>query len=224
MIIEIKSCLRGQLYEKIIVYLQILRNRSPVTLQMFQCTESDDLVLFFVPQPQDEKTKTMQQRYRLHRLKQRYFLLHFIQTVVRYARAEMMNVMEADVAAEELKDFRKFVVRTPLQCGFEEIPLFVMLPVRIIELVLHVKEPQSEHPREPDHREHNANEGNKSDQHAHPGSDRDKRNGRPMHASFFPRTGMVRRKPVSNIEHHQRSGKDHRHRIPVDAVHKAFPP
>ena len=180
--------------------------------------------LFLIPQPQHEKSQTGEKRYRFHGLKQRHFVLHGVESVVRNARIEVMDVMKSDIAAEELQYLRKFVKGTTFQRRVEKVPLRVMFPIRLIKLVLHVEEPYAECAGHPQRRQHNADKRNESDQKTYPGRYRRNGGGGIMNAPFFPRTGVFRRETVCNDKHCQRADDEHADRIPVDAVPQASVP
>ena len=66
-----------------------------------------------------------------------------LEVVVRNLRAEMMQVVIADVPREPLENAREFVERTPLQCRRRVVPVLSPLPIGVLELVLHVKQPDA---------------------------------------------------------------------------------
>ena len=66
------------------------------------------------------------------------------QLVVGDARIQVVDVVEADVAAEPLQNRRKLVIRAALQPGFEEVPVFVPLPEGAREVVLHIEQPDAD--------------------------------------------------------------------------------
>src|SRR5690606_38096693 len=63
-----------------------------------------------------------------------------LEMVVRHAGAEMVDVVEADVAAEELEDAREPVEGAALESGIHVVPVVASLPVHPVELVLHVEQ------------------------------------------------------------------------------------
>ena len=62
-----------------------------------------------------------------------------LQIVVGYPRADMMNVMHADMARNPLQDPGQLVMRAALQSGPQGIPCFVAGPIYPFELMLDVK-------------------------------------------------------------------------------------
>ena len=68
-------------------------------------------------------------------------LMATLEIIIRNARAQMMNMVETDVAGKPLQNLRQLVERATLQSGSREIPLVTALPVNPLELMLHVKQP-----------------------------------------------------------------------------------
>ena len=66
-----------------------------------------------------------------------------LEVIVRDARAEVVNVVKADVSGEPLENFWEFVKRAALECCGGKIPIVFALPVNTFELVLHVEEPDA---------------------------------------------------------------------------------
>ena len=62
-----------------------------------------------------------------------------LQVVVGDTRAEMVDVMIADVAREPLQQAGQLVIRTAGHRGHRIIPLFVPLPINPFILMLHIK-------------------------------------------------------------------------------------
>ena len=73
--------------------------------QLPELSVADELTAFFVPKPVAERFETGEQRDGFHRLKQWLGVMAFLQVVIGNARAEMVDVMEPDVAGEPLQDF-----------------------------------------------------------------------------------------------------------------------
>src|SRR5208283_4140822 len=76
---------------------------------------ADQLVPLFIPETEGEGFETGEQCDGLHGLKQRLGLVALFQVIIRYPRAEMMDVMKPDVAREPLQYLGQFVERTALQ-------------------------------------------------------------------------------------------------------------
>ena len=54
-----------------------------------------------------------------------------------------MDVVDADIAGEPAQHERQVVMRRAVQCGMLELPLFAFRPVRLLELVLDVEQPDA---------------------------------------------------------------------------------
>ena len=67
----------------------------------------------------------------------------FLQFVIGYLRAEVMNVMEANVACEPLQNFGKFIKGATVHTGVEETPILVAFPIGRLKVVLHVEQPHA---------------------------------------------------------------------------------
>ena len=99
------------------------------------------LAPLFIPETEREGFKAGKQRYGFNRLKQRLRFVAFLEMIIRNARAEMVNVMKANVAGEPLQQFGKFVKRAAIQRGRGVIPILAAFPVNSLELMLNIKQP-----------------------------------------------------------------------------------
>ena len=66
-----------------------------------------------------------------------------LQVVIRDARAEVMNVMKADIPRKPLKYFGKFVKGASFKRCLCVIPIITSFPVDTIKLVLHIEQPNT---------------------------------------------------------------------------------
>jgi len=67
----------------------------------------------------------------------------FLEVIIRNGRAEVVDVVKADVAGKPLEDFRQFIERAALERGSAVIPISAAFPVDVFELVLDVKQPNA---------------------------------------------------------------------------------
>ena len=104
---------------------------------------ADQFSASFIPQAKGKGLQASAEREPFYRLEERLRLMGSLGAVVRNSRTEMMDMMKADVSAEPLKNFRKFVVRTALQGSLGKVPILSPLPVDIFKLMLHVEKPHS---------------------------------------------------------------------------------
>ena len=75
----------------------------------FELAVADQPVLLFIPETESERFQAPQQRDGFDGLKQRLRFVAFLQVIIRNARAEMMNVMKADIAGKPLQDSRQLI-------------------------------------------------------------------------------------------------------------------
>lgn len=83
-----------------------LSDVPPVLLpaKLARAVVADQLATLFIPETEGEGFQTGEQRDRLDALEQRVGAVASLEIVVRDARAQMVNVMRADVAREPLQD------------------------------------------------------------------------------------------------------------------------
>ena len=84
-----------------------------------------------------------EERDRFHARENFVRVVAFFQLVVWNPWAQVMDVVETDVASEPLQDLGKFVERAAQQRGGRVVPLFMVVPVNVLELVLHVEHPDA---------------------------------------------------------------------------------
>jgi len=64
---------------------------------------ANQLAALFVPEPESERLKAGEERDGFHSLKQRLGLVTLLKMIVRNPRAEVMDVMEANVPGKPLE-------------------------------------------------------------------------------------------------------------------------
>lgn len=67
----------------------------------------------------------------------------FAQAIVRYLAADVMDVVEANMARQPVQHRRQIVEGAALQRCYMEIPIRAGRPIGVLELVLNVKQPQA---------------------------------------------------------------------------------
>ena len=102
-----------------------------------------------VPEAQRKGFKAGQQRDGFHGLEKWLGTVAFLEIVIRYPRAQMVNVMKANIAGEPLENLWQFIERTTLQRRGRIVPFAGPLPIDALELMLHVEQP---HTRRTGHR------------------------------------------------------------------------
>ena len=188
-----------------------------------QVAVADEPAFLLIPQPERERLEAADERDGLHRLKQRLGLVAFLEVVVRNARAQVVDVVEADVAREPLQHLRQLVERTALERGRDVVPVARPFPVHAIELVLHVEEPDA---GGAGHRhDHQLNEEvrldpeDRAERGRHPG---DAQVG-PEHRVAVAPICVVAREPELNQEHIERPDHEEDDRIAREAVREPLP-
>ena len=101
----------------------------------------NQLLTFFIPETEGEGFQAPKEGHRFDRLEKRLGFVAFFQVIIRYARAKMVDVMEANVAGKPLQHSRQLVERTPLHGGGCVIPFLIPLPINTLELMLDVEQP-----------------------------------------------------------------------------------
>ena len=83
----------------------------------------------FVPQLEANRAQPVPQRQARHRAEDRLLVVRVLQVVVGDLRIQVMDVVEADVAGEELQYAGQAKVRAPAQRGVREAPFLGAVPV-----------------------------------------------------------------------------------------------
>src|ERR1700690_3918868 len=87
----------------------------PLAAQGAQVAVANQLAPLLVPEPKRERLEAGEESDWLHGLEQRFSPMTLLEVVIGDARAEVMDVMEADIAREPLQHLGQFVKRTALQ-------------------------------------------------------------------------------------------------------------
>ena len=94
---------------------------------------------FLIPQIEPQRFQARPYAQRRNGANFRHFVVAALQVVVGDARAQVMDVVQADIPRKPLQHFGQFVVRTPLQRRFEAIPRCIPRPVDVAKLVLDIE-------------------------------------------------------------------------------------
>ncbi len=89
---------------------------------------------------------------------------HLRQTVIGDAAVEVMDVMHADIGREPAQRRGQIVMRTAVQRRFLQIPFRIGVPNRVLELVLHIEQPNADRGGEKRDRKMNEQDGFDADQ------------------------------------------------------------
>ena len=121
----------------------VSRGGSLLAAEFAKVAVADESLILLVPKSVAESFQAAAKGDGFDAVEKRMSFVAAFEVIVRNARAEMVNVMEADVTGKPLEDFREFVERTALQCGCGVVPLVATLPIGVFKLMLHVKEPDT---------------------------------------------------------------------------------
>jgi len=185
--------------------------------------ETHEDMFIFVPKTKPERVETGKESNGCYRPEERDFFLTLAQRIIRYSRAEMVDVMKADVAAEPPEDFRKPIERTSLEGRIEEAPLMMSRPIDSPVLMLNVEKPKAGSAGNPYRRQEDENQWNESDTITDDGDDQRQRNIRPQHALSLSGSGIAGRETVRNQKHEERSDHKHHQRVSVETIDEAAP-
>ena len=106
--------------------------------------EPNQFLRLLVPQPQRNTFQAGEQRDGVHLLELRVLVVALLQRVVGDARAEVMNVVQADIAGEPPQQPGQLEIGAAAQSSRGEIPVGAVLPIGILKLVLNVKQPDAD--------------------------------------------------------------------------------
>ena len=134
-------------------------------------------------------------------------------------------MVHADIGREPVQQRGQVVMRAAIQGRFMQVPLAVVLPCRVFELVLHIEEPDAGRGREKHDRKMHEQECFNADEPAERGGDQcDSEIGRhaagpglPAAAHQADRQAILEKEQIggADAEHHQR--------MPVELVHQPAP-
>ena len=114
--------------------------------------EGDQALAVLVPELQSHGAQAVPQGEGRHIAEDHVLVVGTLEVVVGNAGTEVVNVMEADVAGEELKDLGQLQVGAPAERRVGVGPAVGALPVGVLELMLHVEEPHAGRTGEPEDR------------------------------------------------------------------------
>ena len=107
-------------------------------------TVADQPAPLFIPETEGEGLQAGEQRDGFDGLEQWLRLMAFFEVIIGNSRAEMMDVVKADVAREPLQYLRQFVERTALQRRSRVVPFIAAFPVHSLELMLDIEQPEAD--------------------------------------------------------------------------------
>src|SRR5437870_5779599 len=108
---------------------------------MAHFTKRNEPPATFIPKHETHATEALKQRQSTHAVKLGMVAQRLRQAVIGNAAAKVVHMMRADVRREPAQNSRQVVIGASLQSRFVQAPFPVMGPERILELVLHVEQP-----------------------------------------------------------------------------------
>ena len=137
-----------------------------------------------------------------------------------------MQVVNADVAGEPHQGLRQIVEGASVQGGLGMRPVGLMLPMGVLELVLHIKQPDADGGADEDNRQLNGEE--RADANGVDQQCRDRHQAKIGQERASPGHGAsahrAERQPVSQDEEIGRSQSEHDDRMPVKPITQSATP
>ena len=79
---------------------------------LFEMTKPNQLFVLLIPEPERKRSEAREKRKRFYLLKHEIRLMTSLRIVVGNPRAQMVDVMIADITGEPLHNLRQFIKRT----------------------------------------------------------------------------------------------------------------
>ena len=111
--------------------------------QLFGLAKRDKLATIFIPKDEVNAAKTFHDGDAADIAELRIVFQHFRKPVTGNPRGQMMHVMNADIARHPAQHARQHVMRRTMQRGLCKLPLGTGRPMRFLELMLHVEQPDA---------------------------------------------------------------------------------
>ena len=108
--------------------------------------ERDETAALFVPQLQANRADALPEGEDRDLVEDLVVVVRALEVVVRDARVQVVDVVQADVPGEELQRLRQVQVGAALERRLGVAPVLGTLPVDVLELVLHVEQPDAGRP------------------------------------------------------------------------------
>ena len=175
---------------------------------------------FGVSHSHKRKNKDLQAMLKGQRLdlEGRVFIVTFLQLVIGDPRAEVVDMMETNIACEPLQHLRKLIERTAIHASVEELPLCVAFPVGGVKVMLHVEEPDTRAAGDQHDGHFHQQEGRPANLQHDPADHGGDGNVRPDHAAAFALARALFQKAMRNCEDDQRTHSEQDHRAAHDAI------
>ena len=188
--------------------------------------EADEAALLFVPQGERQATQALPQRDAVHLAQLGIALEALAEAVVRNPAAQVMHVVGADIRREPAHHRRQMEIGAALERGPVEVPRAFRSPVRRLELVLHVEQPDADGPGQQRDRHLHHGEPVEADQETHRDDNQRRQEVAQQDVGQEPPAPAqhVERQPELDDENPGRRDADHNDRVAIAAVAQLPPP
>ena len=102
-------------------------------------TKRNQPTLRFVPKGESDTGKALHKGEPADLREFRVLAQHTRQAIERDAAAEVMYVVDADIRSQPAQDTRKIVMRTAMKRRVMQIPVLIITPIGVLELMLDIK-------------------------------------------------------------------------------------
>src|SRR5512138_2350193 len=123
-------------------------------------------------------------------MEDRILAMALFQLVVRDLRAEVVDMVKADITREPLQDFRQFIEGAALHTCREEIPIGMTLPVARGKVMLNIEQPDTGRSSDQQNGKLDQQEGPPADRQHDQADERGQSNVRPDDAAALPSARM----------------------------------
>ena len=195
------------------------------SLHATHLAERDQLLGALVPQHQADAFDAVPQRQPADVAELGIFAQHARQTVIRNPAAQMMHMMNADIGGEPAQDAGQHIIRAAVQRGLVQIPVLVVGPHGVLELVLDVEQPHADRGRQQHDRQMHQQERSDADQpHQRGDDDRDRQVGAHGAEPRLPAAAhQSERQPVPQDEKIGRPDTEHHRRMAIQPIAQPAP-
>ena len=134
---------------------------------MLQFTETDHATVDLVPKPKLNGLEAVEESEFGGVLEEGMGMVAALQVVVWNTRVEVVDVVVADVSRKPLENPWEVVVAAPGHGGGRVVPILTGGPIRVLELVLDVEQPETKERSDGHHGQLNDEPRQESKDHAH---------------------------------------------------------
>ena len=180
-------------------------------------TPIDQLARSLVPEPQAQRAETRPQCHRCNRREHRARRMAALEVVVRNPGTQVVDMVKPDIAREPLQDLWQAQERAALERGDGVVPVLGALPVGVLILVLHIKQPYAASAGAEHDRALQDEVGHEPENGAHHADHRKKRDVGVAHRSSFAVGSVLAGESLqAEEEHERRHNKQHKRNYPYN--------